>query len=93
MIAISSGSHTTYAPCTAQPIRNVVNDGANTRIHDPTAVTSVESSSTFLCPTRSPIRASGGTTSAETTSWAASNQLTSASLMSRESAMSLKIGV
>ncbi len=54
-----------------------------------TAVTAVLSSSTFLWPTRSPSRASGGTTSAETMSWAASNQLTSASLMDRWSAMSL----
>ena len=89
MIATSSGSHTTYAPWSAQPIRNVVKPGATTRIHDPSAVTAVESSSTFLWPTRSPSRASGGTTSAETISCAASNQLTSASAMLRWSAMSL----
>ena len=83
MIATSSGSQTTYAPCTAKPIRNVVNDGAKARIHDPSAVSAVEISSTFLWPTRSPRRASGGTMSAETISWAASNQLTSASEMSR----------
>ena len=67
--------------------------GANASTHEPSAVTAVESSSTFLWPTRSPSRASGGTTSAETISCAASNQLTSASAMARWSAMSLKIGV
>ena len=61
MIATSSGSHTTYAPWIAQPIRNVVKHGANARIHEPSAVTAVESSSTFLWPTRSPSRASSGT--------------------------------
>ena len=93
MIATSSGSQTTYAPWSAEPIRNVVKPGANAITHEPSAVTAVESSSTFLWPTRSPSRASGGTTSAETISCAASNQLTSASLMPRWSAMSLKIGV
>ena len=93
MIATSSGSHTTYAPWTAQPMRNVVKLGANTRIQEPSAVTAVESSSTFLWPIRSPIRASSGTQSADTISWAASNQLTSASAIPRWSAMSLKIGV
>ena len=93
MIDISRGSQTTYAPWIAQPMRNVVKFGANASTHDPSAVTAVESSSTFLWPTRSPSRASGGTTSAETISCAASNQLTSASAMSRWSAMSLKIGV
>lgn len=93
MIATSSGSHTTYAPCSAQPTRNVENDGAITRIQEPSAVTAVESSSTRLCPTRSPRRDSGGTSRAETISWAASNQLTSASAMRRWSARSLKIGV
>ena len=93
MIATSSGSHTTYAPWIAQPIRNVVKLGANARIHEPSAVTAVESSSTFLCPTRSPSRASSGTHSADTISCAASNQFTSASEIERWSAMSLKIGV
>ena len=74
-------------------MRNVVNDGAKTRIHEPSAVTAVERSSTFLCPTRSPSRASSGTHRADTISCAASNQLTSASEISRWSAMSLKIGV
>ena len=50
MIATSSGSHTTYAPWIAQPIRNVVNDGANARIHDPSAVIAVEISSTLRWP-------------------------------------------
>ena len=50
MIATSSGSQTTYAPWIAQPIRNVVNDGANARIHEPSAVTAVERSSTLLWP-------------------------------------------
>ncbi len=67
--------------------------GANATAHDASAVTAVESSSTCRWPIRSPSRASTGTTSAETTSWAASNQLTSASGMDRWSAMSLKIGV
>ncbi len=67
--------------------------GAIASVHEPSAVTAVDRSSTFLCPTRSPSRASGGTTSAETISCAASNQLTSASAMPRWSAMSLKIGV
>ncbi len=93
MIATSSGSHTTYAPWSAQPMRNVVNDGANARIHEPRAVTAVEISSTFLWPIRSPSRARNGTTRAETISCAASNQLTSASAIPRWSAMSLKIGV
>ena len=93
MIATSIGSHTTYAPWRAKPIRNVVNDGAKARIHDPSAVTAVESSSTFLCPTRSPSRARNGITSAPTISWAASNQLTSASRMPRWSATSCQIGV
>ncbi len=93
MIAISSGSHTTYAPWIAHPMRNVVKPGAKTSTHEPSAVTAVDSSSTFLWPTRSPSRANGGTTSAETISCAASNQLTSASLIERWSAMSLKIGV
>ena len=53
----------------------------------------VEISSTFLCPIRSPSRARNGTQSALTISCAASNQLTSASVMPRWSAMSLKIGV
>ena len=70
-----------------------MNDGAKARIHDPSAVTAVEISSTFLCPIRSPSRARNGTHSALTMSCAASNQLTSASLMPRWSAMSLKIGV
>ena len=48
MIAISSGSHTTYAPWIAQPIRKVVKLGANASTHEPSAVTAVESSSTFL---------------------------------------------
>ena len=60
---------------------------------EPTAVIAVESSSTFLGPARSPSRASSGTQSAETISWAASNQFTSASRMSRCRAMSVKIGV
>ena len=68
MMAISSGSQTTYAPWMAQPIRNVVNDGANARIHEPSAVTAVESNSTFLCPTRSPRRARIGMHSADTIS-------------------------
>ena len=93
MIATSSGSQTTYAPWIAQPIRNVVKLGAKTRTHEPSAVTAVESSSTFLWPTRSPSRPAAARTSAETISCAASNQLTSASVMSRWSAMSLKIGV
>ena len=63
--------------------------GARASTHDPAAVTAVDSSSTFLCPTRSPSRASGGTTSADTISWAASNQLTSASMIPRWAAMSL----
>ena len=67
--------------------------GENATAHDARAVMAVESSSTCRCPTRSPRRASTGTTSAETTSWAASNQFTSASWMERWSAMSLKIGV
>ncbi len=77
----------------AQPIRNVVNDGAKASTHEPSAVMAVEMSSTFLAPIRSPSLANSGTQSAATISWAASNQLTSASLMSRWSAMSLKIGV
>ncbi len=87
MIATSSGNHTTYAPWSAHPMRNVVNDGATTRIHDPRAVTAVESSSTRWWPTRSARRASSGTHSAETMSWAASNQLTSPSGMLRWSAI------
>ena len=74
-------------------MRNVVNDGAKARIHEPRAVMAVERSSTYLAPTMSPSRASTGTARADTISWAASNQLTSASEMSRWSAMSLKIGV
>jgi hypothetical protein len=70
-----------------------VKSGANASAHEATAVTAVESSSTCLCPIRSPSRARIGTTSAETISWAASNQLTSASWIPRWSAMSLKIGV
>ena len=93
MIATSSGSHTTYAPWIAHPIRNVVKDGANARIHDPSAVIAVEISSTLRCPIRSPSRASSGTQSALTISCAASNQFTSASAIRRWSAMSLKIGV
>ena len=93
MIATSSGNHTTYAPWIAQPIRNVVNDGANARIHDPSAVMAVEMSSTLRWPMRSPSRASSGTQSALTISCAASNQLTSASEIPRWSAMSVKIGV
>jgi hypothetical protein len=57
--------------------------GANARIHDPTAVIAVERRSTLRAPTRSPRRASRGTTRAETISWAASNQLTLAVSMSR----------
>ncbi len=87
MIAISSGSQTTYAPCIAQPIRNVVNDGANASTQDPNAVIAVDSSSTFLCPTRSPSRARIGMHSAETIRGAASNQLTSPSGMLRWSAI------
>jgi hypothetical protein len=89
MIEISSGSQTMYAPCTAQPMRNAVKPGATATTQLPAAVTAVESISTLLWPTRSPSRASGGTTSADTTSCAASNQLTSASAMERWSAMSL----
>lgn len=89
MMATSSGSQTTYAPWTAHPIRNVVNDGASATAQDPSAVRNVAMSSTLLWPTRSPSRASGTTTSAETTNWAASNQLTSASAIERWSAMSL----
>ena len=70
-----------------------MNDGAKASTHEPSAVIAVESSSTFLAPTMSPSRASTGTQSAETISCAASNQLTSASEISRWSAMSLKIGV
>ena len=87
MIAISSGSHTTYAPWSAQPIRKVQNDGAKASIHEPSAVTAVESSSTFLWPIRSPSRARNGTHSADTISWAASNQLTSPSGIERCSAI------
>ena len=79
MIAISSGSHTTYAPWIAQPTRKVVNDGANASHHEPSAVTAVESSSTFLWPKRSPSRARNGMQRAQTISCAASNQLTSPS--------------
>ena len=50
----------------AQPIRNVVNDGAKASTHEPRAVIAVESSSTFLAPTMSPRRASTGTQSADT---------------------------
>ena len=50
-------------------------------------MTAVDSSSTFLCPTRSPSRARSGTQSAETISCAASNQLTSPSEIARWSAM------
>ena len=70
-----------------------MNVGANATAQEASAVTAVESSSTCRCPIRSPSRASTGTTSADTTSWAASNQLTSASWIVRWSAMSLKIGV
>ena len=93
MIATSSGNHTTYAPWRAHATRKVPKDGANATPHEASAVTAVESTSTFLWPTRSPSRASGGTHSAETISCAASNQLTSASSIPRWSAMSLKIGV
>ena len=62
--------------------------GANTRTHEPSAVIAVESSSTLRAPTRSPIRASSGTASAETISWAASNQLTLAVWIERWPAMS-----
>jgi hypothetical protein len=48
MIAISSGSQTTYAPCTAQPTRNVAKFGASASVHEPSAVTAVDRSSTFL---------------------------------------------
>ena len=68
-------------------------DGAKATIHEPSAVTAVERSSTFLAPIMSPSRASSGTASADTISWAASNQLTSPSEISRWSAISLKIGV
>ena len=87
-MATSIGSHTTYAPWIANPIRNVVKPGANARIHDPSAVTAVDRRSTLRAPTRSPSRARSGTARAETTSWAASNQLTLASWMERWSAMS-----
>ncbi len=87
MIATSNGSQTTYAPWRAQPMRKVVKDGATTRIHEPSAVTAVEISSTRWWPIRSASRASSGTQSAETTSWAASNQLTSPSGMVRWSAI------
>jgi hypothetical protein len=88
-MATSIGSHTTYAPWIAKPIRNVVKPGANARIHEPSAVTAVDSSRLLRAPTRSPSRARNGTASAETTSWAASNQLTLASWIERWSAMSL----
>ena len=77
----------------AHAIRNNVKVGAKARAHEARAVTAVEISSTCLWPIRSPSRASTGTTRAETTSCAASNQLTSASWIERWSAMSLKIGV
>ena len=67
--------------------------GAKATAHEASAVTPVESSRTLRCPRRSPSRASTGTTSADSTSWAASNQFTSASRMESRSAMSLKIGV
>ncbi len=87
MIAISSGSHTTYAPWIAQPIRKVVKSGAKASHHEPSAVTAVETSSTVLWPTRSPSRARSGMHSALTISCAASNQLMSPSLMDRCSAI------
>ena len=67
--------------------------GANATAQDATAVTTVESSSTLRWPTRSPSLASTGTTSADTTSCAASNQLTLASRIDRWSAICGKIGV
>ena len=87
MIAISSGSQTTYAPWIAQPIRKVVKPGAKASHHEPSAVTAVEISSTFLCPTRSPSRARSGMQSALTMSCAASNQLMSPSAIDRCSAI------
>ena len=47
------------------------------------AVSTVEMSRMRLCPTMSPSFARNGTTIAESSSWAASNQLKSASLMPR----------
>ena len=82
-IAISSGSHTTYAPWIAQPTRKVVKDGANASHHEPSAVTAVETSRTRLWPERSPSRASNGMQRALTMSCAASNQLMSPSLIER----------
>ena len=87
MIATSIGSHTTYAPCSAQAMRKVEKPGASASPHDPSAVTTVESSRTFLCPTRSPRRASSGMQSADTISCAASNQLMSPSAIDRCSAI------
>jgi hypothetical protein len=83
------GNQTTYAPWMAKPIRNVVKPGANASTHEPRAVTVVDSSRTFRAPIRSPRRASTGTARAETINWAASNQFTPASGMSRSAAMSL----
>src|SRR3546814_16077184 len=59
MIATSSGGHTTYAPCSAQPIRKGVNDGEKARIQEPRAVTAVEISSTLRCPRKSEERSGG----------------------------------
>src|SRR3546814_12745856 len=50
LIATSSGSHTTYAPCTAQPHRKVVNAGAKGRIQEPRAWKAVGDGSTLGCP-------------------------------------------
>ena len=87
MIAISSGSQTTYAPWIAQPTRKVVKPGAKASHHEPSAVTAVEMSRTFLWPMRSPSRASNGMQRALTISCAASNQLMSPSAIERCSAI------